>query len=370
MALVHHHIVVAFQELGASVSTVLCTQLGNSERVDEQKRACLQFLANIQQVCIEFFLSNWLTFEAQHIPHMNSADAHTVTTSVEEMINALESSVATSRYPVDAPPIMLGGTVHSGQQGRPPVNIRPEDLALLASGRTTMQDIAALYQCGARTIRRRMVEFNLSEPGPPVYVEQEQADGSVERIYSRGSCANLSHITDEELDGILVSIYEQFPSFGRRMIDGYLMALGERVPRRRIEESYLRVIGPPNNEFGNRRIERRVYSVPGPNALWHHDGQHGRSLCSCCYFIFMSSIQGLIRWKIVIHAFIDGFSRFLLGILASNNNRATTVLDLFEDITEVFGFPSCIRGDHGTENLLVAALMEEVRGVGSYIWGK
>ena len=79
---------------------------------------------------------------------------------------------------------------------------------------------------------------------------------------------------------------------------------------------------------------------------------------------------GLIRWKIVIHAFIDGFSRFLLGILASNNNRATTVLDLFENITEVFGFPSGMRGDHGTENLLVAALMEVVRGIGSYIWGK
>ena len=35
-----------------------------------------------------------------------------------------------------------------------------------------------------------------------------------------------------------------------------------------------------------------------------------------------------------------------------------------------FGFPSCIHGDHGTENLLVAALMEDAQGVGSYIWGK
>jgi hypothetical protein len=56
------------------------------------------------------------------------------------------------------------------------------------------------------------------------------------------------------------------------------------------------------------------------------------------YHILISKIQGLIWWKIVIHAFIDGFSRFLLGIRASSNNRATTVLDLFEDIVEVFGF--------------------------------
>ena len=70
--------------------------------------------------------------------------------------------------------------------------------------------------------------------------------------------------------------------------------------------------------------------------------------------------------------FIDGFSRFVLGIRASNNNRAETVLELFEDIVTVHGYPSRVRGDHGTENLLVAARMEEIRGVerGSYIWGR
>jgi hypothetical protein len=57
------------------------------------------------------------------------------------------------------------------------------------------------------------------------------------------------------------------------------MALGEQVPRCQVEESYLRVIDPLTNQFGNRRIEHQVYSVPGPNALWHHDGQHGGSLC-------------------------------------------------------------------------------------------
>ena len=69
-------------------------------------------------------------------------------------------------------------------------------------------------------------------------MEQEEEDGSKERVYSRRSCANLSKATDEELDAILISIYEQFPSFGRRMIDGYLMASGECVPRRRIEQSF------------------------------------------------------------------------------------------------------------------------------------
>lgn len=81
---------------------------------------------------------------------------------------------------------------------------------------------------------------------------------------------------------------------------------------------------------------------------------------------------GLIRFKIVIHCFIDGKSRLVTGIRVSNNNRAQTVLDVFLSAVSAYGTPSRVRGDHGTENVLVAAWMEEHRGLdrGSYIWGK
>ena len=83
-------------------------------------------------------------------------------------------------------------------------------------------------------------------------------------------------------------------------------------------------------------------------------------------------LSGLIRWKIVLHAFVDGYSRFVTGIRASNNNRAETVYKLFLDLIDIHGLPSRIRGDHGIENLIVATHMEAVRGVarGSYIWGR
>lgn len=83
-------------------------------------------------------------------------------------------------------------------------------------------------------------------------------------------------------------------------------------------------------------------------------------------------LTGLIRWRFVIHAFIDGFSRFVTGIRASGNNRAATVLELFLDAIKEHGTPSRVHGDHGTENLLVAEWMENNRGLdrGSYIWGR
>jgi hypothetical protein len=82
--------------------------------------------------------------------------------------------------------------------------------------------------------------------------------------------------------------------------------------------------------------------------------------------------SALIRWKIVIHCFIDGFSRLVTGIHAVGNNRAETVLNLFMHAIAKHGLPSRVRGDHGTENLRVAEYMEAVRGIGrgSYIWGR
>lgn len=108
--------------------------------------------------------------------------------------------------------------------------------------------------------------------------------------------------------------------------------------------------------FKNLQMELpRVYSVAGPNSLWHHDGQHG-----------------LVKHGIVIHAFIDGFSRHLTAIAAHTNNRAATVTALFKTAVQEYGFPSRVRGDRGGENVGVAAVMEEARGQGrgSYLWGK
>ena len=83
-------------------------------------------------------------------------------------------------------------------------------------------------------------------------------------------------------------------------------------------------------------------------------------------------VTGLIKWEIIFHFFIDGYPQLVTGIRASNNNCSDTVLHVFTDAIAIHSTPSCTCGDHGTENVEVAAYMEALQGInrGSYIWGQ
>lgn len=117
------------------------------------------------------------------------------------------------------------------------------------------------------------MEQGLISPADPVQQATEEADGTVTYQYTSTS-APVSTLSDDDLDREIGAILEVFPSFGRTMIIGHLCAQGHRVPQDRITASYLQVNGAPG-VFGARQIAQKVYSVAGPNSLWHHDGQHG-----------------------------------------------------------------------------------------------
>lgn len=104
----------------------------------------------------------------------------------------------------------------------------------------------------------------------------------------------FSQLSDDELDNLIRGYREQRPTSGIRYVIGYLRRLGLKVQRHRVISSVKRVDGLGTAMRRRIAIRRRRYAVRRPNALWHCDGHHK-----------------LIRWGIVLHGFIDGYSRLV-----------------------------------------------------------
>ena len=222
---------------------------------------------------------------------------------------------------------------HHRSRGRPKIQITEHELLNLLELRFTQVEIASLYGCSARTVRRRILSYNLQE------------------------MIEFSELSDEDLDELVAQFVNIFPCAGQKTLAGYLQTQNYHIQRWKIRESMLRV-DPCGVEQRMRSIlHRRRYKVKGPNSLWHIDGNHK-----------------LIRWRIVIHGGVDGYSRVPVYLKASDNNRAVTVLRVFLKAVETYGLPSRVRSDHGGENTLVSEYMlrHHLRGPGrgSFITGR
>ncbi len=198
----------------------------------------------------------------------------TLQVSIERMVADLDAACHQSVDPPDRPSIPVIQEVKTGKAGRPTKLIERTFLQYAMEMRGPTQ-IAKLLHCSPRTVRRAALPYGLVPPAPPVLRTVTHDDGTTTRIHT-SSTAPVSQLTDSALDAEVRDILTVFPNFGRVMIAGRLAAQGHRVPDARVRESYLRVRGAPP-VFGRRRIVRKKYHVPGPNSLWHHDGQHGES---------------------------------------------------------------------------------------------
>ena len=182
------------------------------------------------------------------------------------MTHHLDQAWQVSSDPLEDPVIKFVQTIHTSKRGHPRVEI---ELSLLSTALTlrAKTQIATTAGCSARTIRRRQLDYGISEPTPN-HSQAQQTGG-----LKGGSLLQSRDISDEKLDWWLSIIIQDFPSFGCRLATAALWAQGVRVSEGRVRNSLTWVSGVPGI-FGGRRVHRRRYQVAGANSLWHHDGQH------------------------------------------------------------------------------------------------
>ena len=219
-----------------------------------------------------------------------------------------------------------------GTPGRPRYDVNHTLLQQLLDLHFTVTEMAEILGVSPRTVSRRLASLNMT-------------------VRSR-----YASISDHHLDDIIRAVQQEHPNLGYRMMRSALAARGAHIQERRIRDSLRRVYVDPLGVTLRwaHSIHRRSYRVPCPNALWHIDGYHA-----------------LIRWKFVVHGGIDGYSRSVVFLKCSSNNRADTVFNLFITACNSLGIPSRVRSDRGGENVLVATFMVLYRGPGrgSHITG-
>ncbi|XP_031146781.1 uncharacterized protein LOC116043901 isoform X1 [Sander lucioperca] len=253
----------------------------------------------------------------------NTPGPATPTTSTGTSYRSGSSTSATIPLPAtDFAPVTCLSNDYQGRH-----QISKEELEHVLSLKTTFTEAASILSISRPTFYKLLQDYNIPT-------------------------SKFKSISDQQLDLEVSQIKTEHPNVGEVMLMGHLRSKNIVVQRQRVRDSLRRM--DPIGVLARRRtaIARRVYSVPHPNFIWHVDGNHK-----------------LIRWKLFVHGAIDGYSRMLMFLHCSNNNRAETVRDLFTAAVGQFGRPLHIRTDHGGENVQIWEDMHASRGEGSVLTG-
>lgn len=176
------------------------------------------------------------------------------------------------------------------------------------------------------------------------------------------------NLVESELHEIIKAIDLELEGSGKN--------LGYRLMKKKIREEYdviakdltvlkiLRVLDPAGIERRSRYgLKRRIYTVLGPNFIWHIDGH-----------------DKLKTYGFYVHGAIDGFSKKLIWLTVATSNKNPHIIAFYylNAIKKFKCVPTLLRSDAGTENPIVEGIHkalrqgqdDELAGERSYITGK
>ncbi|KAJ3508346.1 hypothetical protein NLJ89_g5807 [Agrocybe chaxingu] len=230
---------ISYLNLSRNVQRALLTQVGDRIRLGEQREEVIRFseAARTHRAC--FPADEWITLE-------NSLNA---------MVAGLDQACLQSSDPVEGQLVVAQKV--KGKRGRPKVEINKAFLEEALTHRGLVE-LGEVFQCSARTVRRRALDHGIAQPAPPVFSPQPEEDGAI-TIRRNPPPARDLQLSNEELDLKIHDIITQFPHFGRVMITGTLkaqVANWMEEYRGRCRGSY--IFG---RSIHNTRIERLWYDV-------------------------------------------------------------------------------------------------------------
>lgn len=133
----------------------------------------------------------------------------------------------------------------SGRRGRPRFMVSPDQLEYLRTLSFSWTDIASLLGVSRMTVYRPRAECGLMDDQRDILI-------------------------DADLDRLMTELRHDLPYSGQSVIMGHLRSQGHYITRVRVRDSIRRtdLLNTPQR-WGGGAHQRRPYSVPGPNSLWH-----------------------------------------------------------------------------------------------------
>ena len=163
--------------------------------------------------------------------------------------------------------------------------------------------------------------------------------------------------TREIISNFQYEIQESGGCLGYRSMHHRLILSGYQCNRETVRLA-LKSLDPEGVDMHKtHRLTRRRYTNPGPNYLWHLDGN-----------------DKLKPFGLGIHGCIDGYSRRILWLEVSRSNKDPTIVGKYflDCIHQFNGAPRAIRADRGVENTIIAGIQRYFHNFenSSFLFGK